>query len=177
LLFISENEATLVARQARNLPLLNGDFLFLYLSSNALLDEDGDSSTLLWKIEKEGEAFWQLFSATHNINNITFKSAPASTFELTFGSTNPKIIHFSGHGFEADDGNDMLAFEYHFEPFHKKLGSICPLTIKDVEEIYKQFEGSKPELVCLCACHSELIGEAFLRNGVHHVIAIKRFVA
>jgi CHAT domain-containing protein len=147
--------------------------VFHYLWSNALLNESEDNFEELWEIEKEPEYLLQIFHETHT--KISFRSAPASTFEIKFGATNASIVHFSGHGFKVEGKNDFLGFEYYFDPYHQMLGSIYRFKVGDIQDL---FDSSKPELIpkliCLCACHSELIGEAFVEIGVRHVIAIRR---
>jgi hypothetical protein len=166
-------------------PLISSNnFVFHHMWSNTLLDDLGDISKLLWGIEKESDDLLRIFGQTHK--KMSFRSAPASTYEMKYGTSNANILHFSGHGFkvkrdsqvEEDDSFtylDFLAFEYHFElkDDSPHLGKMCRFSVGDVQTLSENFK-FKPEIVCLCACHSELIGKSFLDHGVRHVIAIKR---
>jgi hypothetical protein len=163
-------------------PLISSNnFVFHHMWSNTLLDDLGYKSELLWGIEKESDDLLRIFGETHK--KMSFRSAPASTYEMKYGTSNANILHFSGHGFKLEtmekDGSitnlDFLAFEYHFElkDDSPHLGKMCRFSVGDVQTLSDKF---KPEIVCLCACQSELIGKSFLDHGVRHVIAIKRCV-
>jgi hypothetical protein len=148
--------------------------LLVHMWSNTPLDEHGDSSKRLPCVQDEPTYLKRILEHTP----IRFRSEPATKFQIEYGMTDVQIFHFSGHGFKVvdessknDPKNDMLAFEYHYRPFNEKMGRLLKFSVQDILKLNSSF---KPQLVCVCACHSEAIGNAFVKIGVEHVIAVKR---
>lgn len=60
-----------------------------------------------------------------------------------------------------------------FEKFHE-IGAMDKIYGREISEMLKKMsERDRPKLVFVNACHSELIGDAFLNSGIEYVVVIQ----
>jgi len=84
--------------------------------------------------------------------------------------TSADCLHFTGHGLPSGE----LALEHECEPHNwHSLAQLRLFTPDDVKSLFPPATAARrPKLVFVSACHSELIGQAFVECGVPHVVAI-----
>lgn len=114
----------------------------------------------------ENHILWRQYCATHdNLLKILCDGA--------------MVLHFSGHGAKNDD--IMIPKEFNSEYtrekgdfliFENENGEAKLLFETDLKRMLDNSE-TKPEVVIVASCHSEMTGKVFHRAGVKHVICIR----
>mmetsp|Transcript_34449 Transcript_34449/g.48091 ORF Transcript_34449/g.48091 Transcript_34449/m.48091 type:complete len:384 (+) Transcript_34449:1046-2197(+) len=133
---------------------------FLHMTSNPLIDEQGQAVQRLnvgreWNVVKDALSRSEkaLHVATMHATTINFREA------ITEGC---KVLHYAGHGQKSN-----LVFE-------DSTGVARLLKVKALRDLFAVGNSCRTvDLVFVAACHSEVSGNAFVRAGVKHVIAVQ----
>ena len=81
----------------------------------------------------------------------------------------PRILHISCHGQVSKSNESCLVLEDKNEP-----GKGVLVFQNKIENLLKRETMSNTDLIFLAACHSEKIGELFVRQGIKHVVCVKQ---
>lgn len=92
--------------------------------------------------------------------------ATAASFGKLF-ALNPCVLHFSGHGFQVK--NQVQHNEGDFLVIEDKYCAGQELSEKKLKHLLEKAELDIKVAVVL-SCHSELIGNIFLKAGINHVV-------
>jgi hypothetical protein len=130
-----------------------------------LLDFKTERDTLVGAIRSSGKRveITAATATTRNLSNLLLDGC--------------RVLHYSGHGFTAlgpgGTEHSVLAFE-------DGLGGTHPLEVGALQQLVaagaRRTDGAHAtlDLAFISACHSVEGGEAFVKAGVRHVIAVRR---
>ncbi len=136
------------------------------LFSAPLLDENFSPVEHL-SIQKEIDAITSVLEdISHPIAvEIVVKVATSQTLQDVFSSRiKPLIIHFIGHGMREGDSTALV--------LEDEVGITRAFSEQELEIALSNHQQAPCQLALLNACHSEKLAQAFVKAGVHHVIAV-----
>ncbi|KAL1515399.1 hypothetical protein AB1Y20_002027 [Prymnesium parvum] len=151
------------------------DFALIFASP--LLDHKRRPLALLDIASEMNEVFGALRRSERKLHCV---SATATARNLrTLLTDGVVVLHYCGHGLlrEGSD-NPALPPDEENDPFCLVLEDDCGgthlLPAREIEAFVSAGRGHMLQLVFMSACHSRGGGEAFVRAGVPHVVAVKR---
>lgn len=127
------------------------------------LNHKQEFSTIDRTLSKLGKhiKYTKIWATLNNLHNIC--------------STNPSVLHFSGHGVKADENqkNSKLLIKEDFLIIEDEFLNGQVLAKTKIKELFVN-KVMKIQLAVVLSCHSKDIGEIFKSSGINHVICINR---
>mmetsp|Transcript_2179 Transcript_2179/g.3147 ORF Transcript_2179/g.3147 Transcript_2179/m.3147 type:complete len:749 (-) Transcript_2179:149-2395(-) len=136
-------------------------FDLVYLRSSPLIMKNLHQVFTVAPLDVRAEEKGFINAITRSTKQLRYKKDFATVDRLTSNAIlGFKVLHYSGHGLKHG-----LAFE-------DEIGVMHVVPIKTLQKLIKT-AADKLKLVFVAACHSQVAGEAFVKAGVKHVIAVK----